>query len=399
VSAGVRPCGCTDVRACGKVPGKSKLEVIVDGLVYQLQERGGISRLFSEIMPRMCDVDDSLKMLLLTQGRLRQPLPVHRSITHRAIPPMERYLKPKRIWKSAVPSVNRLIRQLWVGSGEGRIWHSTYYSVPNMWQGRSVATLHDMIFERFPEFFKGRNADLFRETKRRCVESAQAIICVSETTRREVRNFYNLGNDRLHVVPNAYSDVFRRIEQFDQNEFPIGEPFLLYIGKRSKYKNFDLLIEAYASWTGKKDIALVLVGCRPWSDQEKKQLDRLNIHNRVHILSSVTDEELCRLYNRAVAFVYPSLYEGFGIPLLEAMACGCPIIASRIPSTLEVAGDYPIYFNPTDAEELRASLETALSEGRRPERLLLGLEKTASYSWDHTAKKTLKVYHAVKNHN
>ena len=376
------------------------MQVVADGLVYQIQNRGGVSRLFSEILPRMCDIDETLNISLLTQGRLRQPLPQHERIVHRVIPEIERCLCPRRMWKSIVPWVRALTRRLWVGSGAGKIWHSTYFTMHRIWKGSSVVTVHDMIFERFPEFFKGPGADLIRERKKRCVESADAVICVSETTRQEVHGFYKLANDRVCVVPNACSDVFRRIEEFDDTcELPIDGPFLLYIGQRSEYKNFDLLIKAYASWSKKNDLMLVLVGGRPWSEEERKRLAQLNIHSRVHILANVTDKDLCRLYNKAAALVYPSLYEGFGIPLLEAMACGCPIVASKIPSTIEVAGDCPVYFNPSETDHLIDALDLVVYEGHHSDRILAGLEKIKTYSWDSTARKTLNVYRSVSGEN
>jgi len=121
----------------------------------------------------------------------------------------------------------------------------------------------------------------------------------------------------------------------------------------------------------------------------------LGIQNRVHLLTDVDDEELCRLYDQADAFVYPSLYEGFGIPLLEAMACGCPVVASRIPSTIEVAGMCPVYFESAEVESLLAAFDMALSEGRDSERVRSGFERVKSYSWDKTAKQTLEVYYVL----
>jgi alpha-1,3-rhamnosyl/mannosyltransferase len=108
---------------------------------------------------------------------------------------------------------------------------------------------------------------------------------------------------------------------------------------------------------------------------------------------------LLRLYNQAVALVYPSLYEGFGIPLLEAMACGCPVIASRIPSTVEVAGEQPIYFEPVHLESLLAAFDLALAEGRNSERVRTGLEHAQDFSWDKTSSQVLEVYHALSNSN
>jgi len=253
-----------------------------------------------------------------------------------------------------------------------------------------------MIFERFPELYNSPGSDRFREEKRRCIMEADAVICVSETTKQETQQLYNLDPPSIYVVPHACSDAFKQTEDFDDiSEIPIDQPFLLYIGRRSRYKNFDLLIQAYHVWSKKNDVALVLVGGRQWSDDEQKRLAELGIQGRVHILENITDQILCYLYNKAVGFVYPSLYEGFGIPLLEAMACGCPIVASRIPSTIEVAGDCPICFEPASADELVSAFDVVLSEGRNSERVQAGLERVKTYSWDKTAAETLKVYQAV----
>ena len=187
---------------------KSKLDVIVDGVIYESQAHGGISRLFSEILLRMCDVDDSLHITLLTKGRLKQALPQHRRIAHRSIPNIERYLRPRRIWKSLIPAANGLIQKVLVGRDSKKIWHSTYYTLLQGWRGYSVVTVHDMIFERFRDFYSGPNADQFRKRKQHCIRSADAVICVSETTRSDIGNFYKLDCDSIYVVPHACSDVF-----------------------------------------------------------------------------------------------------------------------------------------------------------------------------------------------
>lgn len=373
------------------------MEVVVDGIIYQSQIRGGISRLFTEILPRMCVANDSLHITLLTQGRLKQALPQHNHITHCTIPNIERYLRPKRMWEPFVPTANGLIQKMLVGRESEKIWHSTYYTMPLRWNGYSVVTVHDMIFERFCDFYTGSDADRLRERKKRCVQNADAVICVSNATREDVRNFYKIDFDSVYVVPHAYSDVFRRLENSESIPMLNGRPFLLYVGIRSPYKNYNKLIRAYSKWSRQKDVMLVLVGARPWSNDELSQLSQLQIQQQVQLLQNVDDETLCRLYNNAVAFVYPSLYEGFGIPLLEAMACGCPVVASRIPSTVEVAGDCPVYFDPSEEDDLLDALDTVLSKGRSSERLKLGLEKSKSYSWDKTATQTLQIYQEVVN--
>lgn len=368
-------------------------EIVVDGVIFQSQARGGISRLFSEILPRMCEADDSLHISLLTQGRLGQSLPKHRHIKHRPVPTFEHYLRPNCVWQSVLPRIKHFMYNLWTGTGEGKIWHSTYYTMPEKWTGYSVTTVHDMVFELFPQFYSGPNFDLFRQRKHLSVQRADAVICVSDTTRQDVLRLYELDADKVHVVPNACSDIFRRLDSTDlPASIQIEQPFLLYIGNRARYKNFDLLAKAYSLWPRRKEVTLVLVGARPISESEQQLMAELAIAKQVKLLKYVNDETLCCLYNSAVAFVYPSLYEGFGIPLLEAMACGCPIVASRIPSTIEVAGNSPIYFDPAEEDDLINALDTALSQGRNSERVQTGLERVKSYSWDKTAAQVLEVY-------
>jgi len=372
------------------------LEIVVDGIIYQSQAQGGISRLFNEILPRMCDIDDSLNVILFTQGKLRQALPKHQRIIYCSVPCLECWLRPKRVWKPVVPTVRQLMRQICIGRGVGKIWHSTYYTMPERWDGYSIVTVHDMIFERFPDFYDRLSANRFREKKRCCIQEADAVICVSETTRQDVHHFYGLDSDSIYVVPHAYSDVFRQLGQGKGRlGMPTTQPFLLYVGARNRYKNFDAMIQAYSVWSRRKDVALVLVGGRPWSADEEQRLAELGIQDRTHILADVDDETLCQLYNQALGFVYPSLYEGFGIPLLEAMACGCSVIASRIPSTIEVAGECPIYFDATEVDDLVNAFDIALSEGRNSGRVQAGLERVRFYSWDRTAAQTLKVYRTV----
>lgn len=369
--------------------------ITVDGVIYQIQSHGGISRLYSEIFPRMCDMDRSLRITLLTERGLKQALPEHPGITHRSIIPVERYLRPGRVWKPVIPKIRQCVRELYIGHGENRIWHSTYYTMPEHWDGKQVVMVVDMTHERFADLFSGPGNDEFRERKRQCVLGSDAVICISETTRLDVQRFYKLDSGSLYVVSLACSDGFKQLEQSELVP-PMREPFLLYIGDRSHYKNFDTLLQAYSVWKHHKEVALVVVG-HPWSAEEKKKLTELRIQHRVHLLTDVNDENLCQLYNQAATFVYPSLYEGFGIPLLEAMACGCPIAASRIPSTIEVAGECPIYFEPTEIDDLRNAFEVALSQGRNSEHVRTGLERVRCYSWHKTARRTLEIYRVLSN--
>lgn len=344
----------------------------------------------------MCDIDESIRIKLLTTGKLKQALPTHARISYLSIYQAERYvqryLRPGRLWKPIVVQTVQFVRGLWIGPTKDKIWHSTYYTIPHKWDGPSVVTVVDMIYERFPELFNRPRDERLREQKRRCVLAAEAVICVSETTRKDVHRFYGVDPGKVRVVPLAYSDVFRRLKDSDYPLTPATtRPFLLYVGERAHHKNFDGLLSAYGVWPSQKEVALVVVG-KQWSADEKKRLVELGIRDRVHLLQDIDDDSLCHLYNQAAALVYSSLYEGFGIPLLEAMACGCPTVASRIPSTVEVAGSVPIYFEPRRAEDLLVALDRVLLEGRRSQRTLMGLRHVKQYSWDKAAEQTLEVY-------
>jgi len=173
------------------------------------------------------------------------------------------------------------------------------------------------------------------------------------------------------------------------------EPFFLYIGNRGKYKNFQGLLNAFAQWEKHAEYSLQVIGPQ-WEPDEIQSIKGLNLTGRVHRVGYVGDEELCQFYNRAIALIFPSYWEGFGLPVLEAMASGCPVVASKIPTTVEVAGDVPFYFNPDSAEEMIAALEASISEGRSTQRVQAGLDRAKLFSWDHTAGKTLEIYRRLE---
>lgn len=278
------------------------------------------------------------------------------------------------------------------GSRIPEIWHSTYYTSPKKWQGKQVATLHDTVHELYPDLYDSPSDDHLRLQKQQSIEAADKVICVSETTSEEACDYYRVEKERLCVIYNACSDVFQRM---DRDLLPEVEPYILYVGSRSPIKNFDRLLRAYASWPSRSDVSLVVAG-KGWTRRERERLKRLKIQTRVRLEAEVDDETLCRLYNQAALYVYTSLYEGFGIPLLEAIACGCPVAASRIPSTLEVAGDYPFYFDSYETDDMLSSFENALRAGRDTQRIAAGIARAKDFSWDKTAQKTLEVYHSLK---
>ena len=347
--------------------------------------------MFNAILPRMCEQDQGLRISLLV------PCGAHAVSTHERIlrvPELPRNLRPSRVWQHITPSADRLLR--YFATDSGTIWHSTYYTLPVRKAAKTVITVYDMIHERYPNLFSKRLDDNFRMRKKLAIERADAVICISETTRSDLERFYGTLAKHVTVIPLGFDrDVFKPLELSDGIALVAhAVPFLLYIGSRAPHKNFGTLLQAYSTWSTRNHVDLVVVG-GPWEPHEEQVLRSRGVSDRVRLLSGVSDLELSRLYCQAEALVLPSLYEGFGIPILEAMACGCPIVASRIPSTIEVAGDCPFYFEPTSEESLRGALDAALRQGRASSNVALGLRLCRSYSWEKTASRILEVYHAL----
>lgn len=365
----------------------NSLNVVVDGIIFCVQSNGGISRIYQEILPRMCDLNERVRIKLITENNPKQDLPKHTQILLMSAPYLEISEATNHYSRSIVSMINRMIKSRMIGNVG--IWHSTYYTYSENWKGNQIVTVYDMVHELFPKYFGEKNYLVFRKSK--CIERADYVICISETTRRDVKQFYNLSDDKLITIPLACNDNFRQTITNPHMLGGIGKTFILYVGERRRHKNFDWFVKTFATWPSRNLFSLVVIG-KPWTDDEQRQLVELGVEDRVVLIKNVNDESLCALYNQACAFIYPSLYEGFGLPLLEAMACGCPIVASKIPTTVEIAQDCPFYFDLNNEESLLAALDRAVSEGRESLNVSIGLERVKHYSWDVTAKKTLEVY-------
>ncbi len=378
------------------------LDLFVDAIIFQKSARGGVARVFREILPRMCSLDPGLRVTLLVDGPLLQPLPEHPQISVRNAPKIRRRLDSTGIWKTLLFPVRRIGGRLWnllrsayIGSGRSQIWHSTFYTFPAIWRGYRVVTVYDLILEKFPDLYSDPLDDVARAQKRRCINQADAVICISAATCQDVEKYYGTLPGSVHVIPLACSPAFRPLEKSSAGDPPLSGPFWLYLGSRAHYKNFRGLLEAYSRWPRREEISLLVVG-EPWSPDEQALLKKLELQEKVRLVSGADDQRLCELYNQAVALVYPSLYEGFGIPLLEAMACNCPVVASLLPSSVEVAGDFPTYFDLTQHGALEAALDMELNRGRQPERLQAGYSRVRAFSWDKTARETLEAYRSLK---
>ena len=171
-------------------------------------------------------------------------------------------------------------------------------------------------------------------------------------------------------------------------------PFILYVGRRGHYKGFNTFLNAYSRWKRNKEVKLIVVG-PALTKEENNDIRNKHLENQVVPFIEIQDDLLCDLYNQAMAFVYPSLYEGFGIPLLEAMSCSCPIIASDIPSTNEVANDVPFYFEPGNEDNLINSLDHIGATEATQVKIKDGHDLVKKYSWDKTSQQVNSVLQMI----
>lgn len=250
-----------------------------------------------------------------------------------------------------------------------------------------VLTVHDFTYELMPELFDDVSEDLRR--KARWLERANAVICVSESTRHDLQRFHPEFDRPVVVAPHAVSSAFLDARPVPFRGLP--DRYLLHVGNRHRHKNVGLFLQAFSE-IAQRDPDLHLVLCGAGLPDEADQLTELRIADRTHLMK-VSDARLPSLYAGADAFVFPSFYEGFGLPLLEAMASGCPVVMSDIPASVEVAGDAAIAVDPSDVGGLVEALERIIGDRQLADRMrTAGRRRAEIYSWDRSAQITATAY-------
>lgn len=270
---------------------------------------------------------------------------------------------------------------------------------------RYVVTVHDLIPFILPETVGYSYRERFIEEMPSIVENADAIITVSEYSKKDIIEYFGIPENKVVVTHLAADEIYHPInhveaKQFIKTSYGIDQEFILYLGGFSARKNVLGLIQAYAQSIKSLNntYALVIVGAPKDSHGEIiSTIERLGLTDRVIFTGFAPYSHLPYFYNAASLFIYPSLYEGFGLPPLEAMACGCPTITSNITSIPEVVDDAAILINPYDVGELSQSIIHVLEDKKLSMDLIIkGLKRASQFSWENTAKNTLKVYESLQ---
>lgn len=343
--------------------------LIADGIIYSLQRHGGITVYFNELLQRMkagaaddCRVvvheGSAVNVEFLPSGYETRPMRL-----------AERYRR------CPVPA-------------QASLFHSSYYRLPDR-RVPLVTTVHDFIYERFAS---GPRKWMHSWQKFAAIRASHAVICISESTRRDLLQFLpDIRPERLHVVHNGVSNAFYPLSP-DEMPNGVAQPYVLFVGARSGYKNFMPLVQAM---TGLRDLDLVCIGGGALTPQESELVQR-QLGGRFAHHMGVSDAQLNQFYNGAFCLAYPSAYEGFGIPVLEAMRAGCPVVAMDNSSIPEVAGEAAQLLSEASPEALRTAISLLDRSGQREHYKQLGLQRAHQFSWARTFAETCKVYSVAR---
>lgn len=371
------------------------MRILYDGEIYSIFRHGGVIRYFQHLIAGLPPED----IPFLMGNRMPDVLPSHPNLqlAIQSYDWVATPLKPIRKWLDR-GFCHRKWREV-----EPDLIHPTYFN--EVARGRYdqrkvplVLTIYDMIHERFPDQVDrhGRHS----EKKRQAVNRADHLLCISETTRQDLIDWFNVPPEKTSVTLLAVDDTFsRNLDANESSEPPNANaaPYFLFLGRRDRYKNFGLLLDALFISRNKLaektlPFQLQVLGA-PLTAEESQRIAELGLQRTVVWQPVLDDRTLRYWYQHSLALVFPSLWEGFGLPLLEALASGTCVIGSDIPVFRELVGDGFEPFDPNDAESLAAALERILhNPAERARRIAIGVDRLPRYNWAATAASTRAVY-------
>ena len=366
------------------------MKILYDHQIFSSQIYGGISRYFFELMKNF-ENDNRVKYDLSLRYSKNHYLNKYNDLKYKPFFKNFNFRGKYRL----INILNKNISKKLLIKGDYDIFHPTYYDpyFLNILNNKPfVLTIYDMIHEIYSEVFPLK--DKTSKRKKILAQKATKIIAISENTKKDIIRFFSIEENKIEVTYLANSFNMNKDDKILNVVTP--EKYILFVGSRGGYKNFNLFIEAISTLLVEDaELNVVCVGGGNFKEMEKEKFKKLNIVNKI-FQYSISDNILAYLYQKAIAFVFPSLYEGFGIPILEAFACGCPIICSRTSSLPEVAGGAAIYFDPTDKLSMLDSIEKVIYNDELKKQLVnKGIEREKEFTWKKTADKTKKIYEEI----
>jgi glycosyltransferase involved in cell wall biosynthesis len=301
-------------------------------------------------------------------------------------------LNPK-FFRIALMAGNFLARKS-INAFHPEILHETYFSLDEYCPvgAKRVITVYDMIHEKYADSFEGSMGT--SNPKKIAAQRADHVICISESTRQDLVNICHIPIEKTSVIYLGADEIFSPISQDIDTQVNLPKNFLLYVGKRGGYKNFKGFLKAFAASSYlKNNYSIVCFGGGVMDSSELAVADLIGLRPNQLVHHFGSDDFLASIYRQAQALIYPSIYEGFGLPPLEAMASGCPVICSNTSSMPEVVGDAGEYFDPLSQDSMMESMERVLSSSKSKDNLISnGYLQASKFSWEKCAKETMKEY-------
>lgn len=362
------------------------MKIVFDNIIYSLQKSGGGSVYWTELVKRFIKSDNEL--IFFDQKEPNENL--FRNTLHLD------NVKTESKWSLAIRRYLPFTEKI---SGK-YIFHSSYYRYASASNAINVTSIHDFTTEKFR---KGLAREVNLLQKKWAVKKAKGVVCISENTKKDLLFFMpNTDENKIRVIYNGVSNDFFNIpenfeiaekdERFSDLE---NQKYLLYIGHRTSYKNFNFAVEAASKF--KENLKLVVVG-EPFTDEEKVYVESLLDYNYLQ-LNKLNNENLNHLYNKAYALLYPSSYEGFGIPIIEAMKTKCPVIAFKNSSIPEVAGEAALLYEKENVDSIIHGIQKLQDKDLRDRLKNKGIIQAEKFSWDNTFRQYIEFYKELYEKN
>jgi len=354
------------------------MKILYDHQIFSLQKYGGASRYFYELLSQSDGLFDYEVTGLYSENIYSKAMELHKDF------PIKVKFRGKQRIINLFNKGNAIKK---MNTGNYDVIHSTLYEPYIIKNSKKpvVITVHDMIHEIFPEYFGVNNS--YSNNKKNMILKADKINVDSNITKIDILNIFPQVEEKITVIYLACSTS-------TLSSFIEKEDYILFIGQRSMYKNFINFVKAVAPLLCKYNLRLLCTG-NPFNENEVTMFKELNIQDRVSC-KFIAEEEIGALYAKAIAFVFPSLYEGFGIPMLEAFSSGCPVIASNKGSLPEIGGEAAVYFDPYSIDDIRLVVDNVLTSSTLQKELTLkGWEQVKKFSWEKCVSETAKVYKSL----
>lgn len=368
------------------------MKVLFDYQIFALQKFGGISRYFYELMNQfstMQDIAFNFPLYFSNNEHIRNA----KFSTHKTFFP-SLVLGIKNYYTKYLNTKNKDINLYEISKQKYDLLHPTYYNpyfLHDIGNKPFIITIHDMTYEIYPNEFEAKNKT--SEEKKLLANKATKIITVSENTKNDVIKYYNIDAEKIFVTHLASSIKYKSNNTL---KIKLPQKYFLFVGNRTAYKNFSTFIKAFSLIHKEfNDIHLVCAGGGNFSKKEKNFFREFKLFDKVSYFQ-INDEKLGFLYSKAIGFVFPSLYEGFGIPILEAFECKCPVLTSNVSSLPEIAGNSALYFDPKSESSIKNEMIKVLTNKELRKSLInAGSQKVKEYSWKKTASETKTIYESV----